>query len=100
MKAILVMTMVTLCLGGLAACGTTKSYSEMYVRGWTPESMDKRFPVGITEHQVVDQLGYPFRSGRTNGMDRWDYAGGKTSQQIVSFIFRDGKLIQKQYENF
>lgn len=100
MKAIAAMAVVTVCLVGLAGCGTTKSYSEMYVRGWTRESMDKRFPVGTTERQVVDRLGYPYRSSTADGVERWDYAGGKTSKQMVSFVFRDGKLVQKMYENF
>lgn len=100
MKTVLVITAVTMCLGGLAACGNTKSYSEMYVHGWTRDSMDKRFPDGTTERQVVLRLGYPYRSRRTDGVDRWDYIGGETSTQKVSFVFRDGKLVGKAYENF
>ncbi|SMG56422.1 hypothetical protein [Paraburkholderia susongensis] len=100
MKTVLVIAAVTVCLSGLAACGTTKSYSEMYVRGWTRESMDKRFPAGTTERQVVDRLGYPYRARKADGVERWDYTGGKTSKQTVSFVFRDGKLVQKMYENF
>jgi hypothetical protein len=100
MKAIAVMTVVTVCLAGLAGCGTTKSYSEMYVHGWTRESMEKRFPTGTTERQVVDRLGYPYRASKADRVERWDYAGGKTSKQRISFVFRDGKLVEKMYENF
>jgi outer membrane protein assembly factor BamE (lipoprotein component of BamABCDE complex) len=100
MKTVLVMAVVAACLAGLAGCGTTKSYSEMYVHGWTQESMDKRFPTGTTERQVVEKLGYPYRASKADGVERWDYAGGKTSKQRISFVFRDGKVVQKQYENF
>ncbi|CAE6861821.1 hypothetical protein R75461_08025 [Paraburkholderia nemoris] len=100
MKTVLVMGALTLCLVGLAGCGATKSYSEMYVHGWTRDSMDKRFPTGTTERQVVDKLGYPYRASKADGVERWDYVGGKTSQQMLSLVFRDGKLVQKQYENF
>ncbi|MFL9998982.1 hypothetical protein PQR34_47320 [Paraburkholderia sediminicola] len=100
MKTVLVMAAVTVCLVGLAGCGTTKSYSEMYVQGWTYENMEKRFPTGTPERQVADRLGYPYRASKADGVDRWDYSGGKTSKQRISFVFRDGKLVQKQYENF
>jgi outer membrane protein assembly factor BamE (lipoprotein component of BamABCDE complex) len=72
----------------------------MYVYGWTKETMDKRYPSGTTQRQVVDRLGYPYRAISANGLERWDYVGGKTSTQKVSFVFRDGKLVGKTYENF
>ncbi|CAE6856960.1 hypothetical protein R75461_07764 [Paraburkholderia nemoris] len=100
MKTVLVLTALTLCLVGLAGCGTTKSYDAMYVQGWTRDSMDSRFPDGTTERQVVDRLGYPYRASKADGVERWDYVGGKTSKQMVSFVFRDGKVVQKMYENF
>jgi outer membrane protein assembly factor BamE (lipoprotein component of BamABCDE complex) len=100
MKALAVLAAVTVCLTGLTACGTSKNYEAMYVHGWTRDSMDKRFPTGTTQRQVVDRLGYPYQAIKADGVERWDYSGGKTSKQKISFGFRDGKLVEKRYENF
>ncbi|MBB5501566.1 hypothetical protein [Paraburkholderia sp. MM5384-R2] len=105
MKRIAVTVLATLCLAGLAGCGSSKShsvksYSSMYVDGWTKETMDRRYPNGTTQRQVVGRLGYPYQATTTGGVERWDYVGGKASTQKVSFLFRDSKVIDKAYENF
>lgn len=101
MKAFAVITVVAACVAGLGGCATpTHTYDEIHSRGWTQQSFDERFPAGTSQDEVYNKLGSPFATNVAGDLTRWDYVGGVSGQQHVTFIFRKGRLAQKRYENF
>ncbi|WNC90862.1 hypothetical protein RI103_05785 [Paraburkholderia sp. FT54] len=98
MKTFAILTVMTACLSGCAA--PTYTYDQIHSRGWTRESIDQRFPAGTPQATVLDKLGGPFAVKSAGDLSRWDYVGGVSGQQHVVFIFRNGLLAEKRYENF
>ncbi|WP_147439511.1 hypothetical protein [Paraburkholderia sp. BL17N1] len=95
------LTMVAACLAGLGGCVTpTHTYDEIHSRGWTRESIDQRFPAGTSQKHVFEKLGGPFATKSAGNLSRWDYVGGASGQLHVAFLFRDGLLFEKRFENF
>jgi outer membrane protein assembly factor BamE (lipoprotein component of BamABCDE complex) len=93
----MVAALVAPCIAGLSGCGRPQTYDEIHARNWTQESMDQRFPLGTTEKQVFAKLGSPFYELTKDGLTRWDYVGGPNAQQVVTFVFNNGKLVHKVY---
>ncbi|WP_168794725.1 hypothetical protein [Paraburkholderia aromaticivorans] len=101
MKAFAVMTVVVACAAGLGGCVTpTHTYDEIHSRGWTKEAFDQRYPAGTSQVEVFKKLGGPFAANSAGDVSRWDYVGGVSGQQHVTFIFRKGLLTEKRFENF
>jgi outer membrane protein assembly factor BamE (lipoprotein component of BamABCDE complex) len=88
------------CVAGLAGCVTPQTYDDVHVSDWTRERIEQQFPEGTTKKHVFAELGGPFEDHSGNGVTRWDYVGGVSSQRHVWFLFRDGKLVEKQFVNF
>jgi hypothetical protein len=86
------------CLGGLAGCITPLTYSEVHshVYEWSPVQVDRQFPLGTPKKAVFAKLGDPSKEIAADGLLRWDYDGGKSSHQSVTFIFRNDRLAGKQ----
>lgn len=89
--------MVAACIAGMSGCGGPQTYDEIHARNWTQESMDQRFPLGTTEKQVFEKLGSPYYELTKGSLTRWDYVGGRSAQQVVMFVFNNGKLVHKVY---
>jgi outer membrane protein assembly factor BamE (lipoprotein component of BamABCDE complex) len=101
MKAFAVLTIAVACLAGASGCATsTHTYDEIHSRGWTRASFDQRFPAGTSERQVFEKLGSPFATKSAGDITRWDYVGGISGQLHVTFLFRNGLLVEKRFENF
>jgi len=101
MKKLVVLTVVAACLAELGGCVTpTYTYDQIHTRNWTRESIDQRFPSGTSKAQVLDKLGSPFGEKSAGDLTRWDYVGGVSGQLHVMFLFRNGSLIEKRFENF
>jgi outer membrane protein assembly factor BamE (lipoprotein component of BamABCDE complex) len=101
MKTLAVVTALTVCLAGLSGCVTpTHSYNEIHTHNWTRESMEQRFPAGTSKAQVLDKLGSPFAVNSSGDVSRWDYVGGASGQLHVVFLFKNGNLVEKRFENF
>ena len=100
MKALTISAVVVACLTALGGCAPMQTYDEMHTRGWTQESIAKRFPTGTSKQVVIQKLGSPFAERSAGDMTRLDYVGGATSQQHVAFYFKNGALIQNQFVNF
>jgi len=89
--------MVAACVTALGGCAMPQTYDQIHTRNWTQESIDQRFPLGTTEKQVFEKLGSPFYELTKDGLTRWDYVGGTSAQQVVTFVFNQGKLVHKVY---
>jgi outer membrane protein assembly factor BamE (lipoprotein component of BamABCDE complex) len=89
--------MAVSCVAGLSGCGSPQTYDEIHARNWTPESIEQRFPMGTTEKHVFEKLGSPFFELTQGNLTRWDFVGGKNAQQVVTFIFDNGKLVHKGF---
>lgn len=101
MKFLATLTIAAACAAGLSGCVTpTHTYDQIHSRDWTRESFETRFPNGTSEKQVFNKLGGPYAFKDVGELTRWDFVGGPSGQQHVTMIFRNGILIQKQYENF
>jgi hypothetical protein len=46
---------------------------------------------------IFAKLGDPSKEIAANGLLQWEYEGGEANHQSVTFIFRDDRLIGKQY---
>jgi outer membrane protein assembly factor BamE (lipoprotein component of BamABCDE complex) len=101
MKKLVVLTVFAASLAGLAGCVTpTYTYDQIHTRNWTRESLEQRFPAGTSKVHVLEQLGGPFAEKSAGDLTRWDYVGGASGQLHVMFLFRNGQLFEKRFENF
>lgn len=99
MKAVMA-TLAAVCVVGLAGCVIPQTYDEVHMSNWTRERIEQQFPAGTTKKQVFAKLGSPLVDHSGNGFTRWDYISGVSSKRDVSFVFREGKLVEKQFVNF
>ncbi|MBB5409370.1 outer membrane protein assembly factor BamE (lipoprotein component of BamABCDE complex) [Paraburkholderia sp. HC6.4b] len=100
MKTLAALAVVSACMSGLAGCAPTQTYDQIHVRGWTREGLERRFPTGTSQRQVLEKLGSPYSQSAADGLIRWDYVGGASGHSHVVFLFRNGALVQKQFDNF
>jgi outer membrane protein assembly factor BamE (lipoprotein component of BamABCDE complex) len=97
MKRLAGLGIAAMCVVVLGGCVTAQTYDEIHVRGWTQQSIDQRFPPGTPEKKVFAELGSPFSETTNGSVTRWDYVGGTSAQQVVTFVFNGGKLVDKKY---